>query len=108
MASVPFLDLQLQFAPLRSDILRAVEEVFDSQKFILGDHVIALEEQVAAYSGTRHGVGVSSGTDALLICLMAENIGPGDEVITTPYSFLPPPAAFRESGPPLSLSISTR
>ena len=81
MAPVPLLDLQLQFAPLREDILRAVEEVFDSQSFILGDQVTALEEEVAAYSGARHGVGVSSGTVAILICMMAEAIGPGDGIL---------------------------
>jgi len=84
---VPLLDLRAQYAPLRDEVERAIRDVCDSQQFILGPRVKALEEQVAEYSHTRHAVGVSSGTDALLLALMALGIGPGDEVVTSPFTF---------------------
>ncbi len=84
---VPLLDLKAQYESIRSDIEQAVRGVMESQHFILGPNVKACEETAAAYCGCRFGVGVSSGTDALLVCLMAEGIGPGDEVITSPYTF---------------------
>jgi len=85
--NVPLLDLRAQYESIKSEIDAAIAEVCESQKFILGPQVKALEEAIAKYSGCAQGVGVSSGTDALLVALMAEGIGHGDEVITTAYSF---------------------
>jgi dTDP-4-amino-4,6-dideoxygalactose transaminase len=85
--NVPLLDLKIQHEPLRKDLLMAMERVLDKNDFILGGEVEMLEERVAAYSGTRYAVGVSSGSDALLAVLTALDMKPGDEVITTPLSF---------------------
>ena len=84
---VPLLDLKLQYRDLKSQIQSAIEKVCASQHFILGPAVRELESKIAAYSHCRYGVGVSSGTDALLVALMAFDIGAGDEVITSPYTF---------------------
>jgi dTDP-4-amino-4,6-dideoxygalactose transaminase len=84
---VPLLDLKGQYAPLRAEIESAIREVCDSQRFVLGPRVAELETRVAAYSQTAHGIGMSSGTDALLVALMALDVGQGDEVVTTPFTF---------------------
>jgi dTDP-4-amino-4,6-dideoxygalactose transaminase len=84
---VPLLDLDAQYRPLRDEILAAVTRVCDSQRFILGPEVEALEQALAERLGVRHAVAVSSGTDALLAALMAIGVGPGTEVITSTYSF---------------------
>ncbi len=84
---VPLLDLKAQYHTIRDEVLAATRELYETQRFILGPEVEKLEERVARYCQTEYAVGVSSGTDALLISLMAAGIGPGDEVITTPYTF---------------------
>lgn len=84
---VPLLDLKAQYASIKEEIRTAVDDVFDSQYFILGPKVKELEQEIARYSETSYALGVSSGTDALLISLMALGIEPGDEIITTPFTF---------------------
>ncbi len=87
MTSIPVLDLKAQYASIKDEINNAIGRVLESQHFILGEEVEALEAAVSEYSDCRFGIGVSSGTDALLVSLMALGIQPGDEVITTSYSF---------------------
>jgi dTDP-4-amino-4,6-dideoxygalactose transaminase len=87
MISVPLLDLKAQYQTIRHEIQPVVENIFESQWFIMGPEVEGLEQEIADYSQCKHGIGVSSGTDALLIALMALDIQPGDEIITTPYTF---------------------
>ena len=87
MTNVPLLDLKTQFAQIRAEVMPLIEQVCASQQFILGEHVRGLETEIARYCGAPFGVGVSSGTDALLLALMALDIGPGDEVVTSPFTF---------------------
>ena len=84
---VPFFDLSVQFKSIEGEIRAAVDEVFQNQQFILGAKVQALEETIARYCRTRYAVGVASGSDALLLALMALGVGPGDEVLLPPFTF---------------------
>jgi dTDP-4-amino-4,6-dideoxygalactose transaminase len=85
--NVPLLDLQAQYASLRDEMRPVIERVLESQRFVLGDEVRRLESSVAEYCEARFAVGCASGSDALLLALMALDIKPGDEVVTTPFSF---------------------
>ena len=85
--NVPLLDLQAQYVSLRDDLQQAVDRVMSSQRFVLGDEVRKLESSIAEYCQTRHAIGCASGSDALLLAMMALDVKAGDEVITTPFSF---------------------
>ena len=87
-AAVPLLDLTRYDEDLRQDIERAVAGVFASGRFVMGPALERFEKELAERLGVRHAIGVSSGTDALLVALMALGVGPGDEVVTSPFSFV--------------------
>lgn len=95
---VPLLDLGAQYAPIRDAVVEAVTRIVDTQQFILGREVEQFEREVAAYIGASHAVAVSSGTDALLVAMMALEIGPGDEVIVPTYSFFATAGCVRRVG----------
>ncbi len=96
--TVPLLDLRAQYAAIRDEVREAVDRVLESQQCILGPAVAECEAQLAPYCGCAHAVTVSSGSDALMLALMAENIGPGDEVVTTPYTFFATAGAIARLG----------
>jgi dTDP-4-amino-4,6-dideoxygalactose transaminase len=95
---VPLLDLKQQHAALREELREAVVRVLDSQQFILGEDVLRLEEELAAYTGAAHAVGCGSGSDALLLALLALDLGPGSEVVTTPFTFFATAGAVVRAG----------
>ncbi|NGZ28883.1 MAG: aminotransferase class I/II-fold pyridoxal phosphate-dependent enzyme, partial [Magnetococcales bacterium] len=87
MGQIEFIDLKAQYAAIEGDVQKRMQAIFQSGRFILGPEVEEMEKLLAQYVGSKHGIAVASGTDALLIALMALGIGPGDEVITTPFTF---------------------
>ncbi|MER3422149.1 MAG: transcriptional regulator [Nitrospiraceae bacterium] len=96
--NVPLLDLKAQYREIRGDVLKAIETVCDEQGFILGPRVAELEQSLAKYIGTQHAIGVASGSDALLLSLMAMGVGHGDEVITVPFTFFATAGAISRLG----------
>src|SRR5512142_485930 len=95
---VPMLDLTRRYAAIRDEVMAAIERVCASQRFILGEEVEALERETSAYLGVAHTVACASGTDALWLSLLALDVGPGDEVITTPFSFFASASAIVRAG----------
>jgi len=107
--NVPLLDLQAQYVSLRDDLRQALDRVMSSQRFVLGDEVRGLENSIAAYCQTKHAVGCASGSDALLLALMALDVKTGDEVITTPFSFFATAASIARLGArPVFVDIDPR
>ena len=96
--NVPLLDLQAQYASLRDEVRPAIERVLESQRFVLGDEVRRLEGSIAEYCQAKHAIGCASGSDALLLALMALDIKTGDEVVTTPFSFFATGSAIARLG----------
>jgi dTDP-4-amino-4,6-dideoxygalactose transaminase len=96
--NVPLLDLKAQYAVIRDDVRAAVDQVFESQRFVLGPQVAALEQEIARLCGVAGAVGVASGTDALLLSLKALGIGPGHGIVTTPFTFFATAGAIVNAG----------
>jgi dTDP-4-amino-4,6-dideoxygalactose transaminase len=86
--TIPMLNLPAQYQKIKNEVMTEITEIFETQYFILGPRVKKIEEQMASLAGMKCGIGASSGTDALILCLLATNLKPGDEVITTPYTFV--------------------
>src|SRR4029450_7884312 len=95
---IPFVDLKTQYHSIKKEIDEAIGAVLENSRFILGSDVTAFEEEFAAYSGGAHGIGLNSGTSALHLALLAAKVGPGDEVITTPFTFVATAAASGYTG----------
>src|ERR1051325_320691 len=95
---VPFLNLAAQHAALKTELLPIVEQTLAAGHYVLGPNVAAFEQEIATFTGTRFGIGVNSGSDALTLALRALEIGPGDEVITTPFSYIAPAEAIYQMG----------
>ena len=95
---VPFLDMAAQFAALKGELLPVIEQTLAKGHYVLGPNVAAFEQEIAALAGTRFAIGVNSGSDALTLALRALQIGPGDEVITTPFTYIAPAEAIYQAG----------
>ena len=96
--NVPFLNLTAQYEALKSQLLPAVEQVLAGGHYVLGPNVAAFEQEIAAFTGAKFGVGVNSGSDALTLALRALDLGPGDEVITTPFTYIAPAESIVQMG----------
>lgn len=106
---IPFLDLKAQYVGIKVDVDAAIQKVLESCQFTLGSEVAAFEDEFASYSGSQHGIGVNSGTSALHLALLAAGIGPGDEVITVPFTFVASAAAIHYTGAkPVFVDIDPR
>src|SRR6187431_1938849 len=95
---IPLVDLKAQYLTIKSDVAAAVGRVLDTGQFVLGPEVEAFEQEFAAYQGAAQGIAVNTGTSALHLALMAAGVGPGDEVITVPYTFVATVAAIEYAG----------
>src|SRR5881628_768315 len=95
---VPFLDMAAQFDSLKAELLPVIEQTLAKGHYVLGPNVAAFEQEIAALAGTRFAIGVNSGSDALTLALRALQIGPGDEVITTPFTYIAPAEAIYQMG----------
>lgn len=98
VAPVPFIDLVAQYQTIRDEIRETVDRCFETQQFVLGEEVSLLEQEVAAYCDSRHAVACASGTDALILALLAVGVQPGDEVITSPFTFFASAGAIHRVG----------
>jgi dTDP-4-amino-4,6-dideoxygalactose transaminase len=106
---IPFVDLKAQYASIKTEVNAAIQGVLDSCQFTLGGEVAAFEEEFAAYCQARYGIGVNTGTSALHLALLAANIGPGDEVITVPFTFVATVSAIHYTGAtPVFVDIDPR
>ena len=95
---IPFVDLKTQYAGIKNEVNAAIQGILDSCQFTLGSEVAAFEEEFASYCHGQHGIGVNTGTSALHLALLAAGIGPGDEVITVPFTFVATVAAIYYTG----------
>src|SRR5438034_751727 len=106
---IPLVDLKAQFDPLRDQMRTAIDHVMDTQQFVLGAEVKSLEDEIAQYSNTKHGIGCASGSDALLLALMALDVKAGDEVVTSPFTFFATGGAIARLGArPVFVDIDAR
>src|ERR1044071_3462945 len=106
---IPFLDLKAQYKSIKPEIDRAVLGVLESAQFVLGENVAAFEREFASYCGGEHAIAVNSGTSALHLALLAAGVGPGDEVITIPFTFVATVSAIRYTGAtPVFVDIEPR
>ena len=106
---IPFVDLKSQYASIKEEVNAAIQGVLDTCQFTLGSEVAAFEEEFAAYCGAMYGMGVNTGTSALHLALLAANVGPGDEVITVPFTFVATVSAIHYTGAkPVFVDIDPR